>query len=107
MTQNGNKSALPPDSFDDILNKKTPNQMGMESLGLTRRTGKGAAAGCKPGHIRHTYVMPQELIDKLKAIAGYLGKPEVGVVLDILEKGVKEYENKYGPSVSDRNRGKS
>ena len=65
----------------------------------------GAAAGCKPGSTRHTYVMPLEMISKLKAIAGYHGKPEVAIVLDMLTKGIEEQEQKYGVQVSDIQRG--
>lgn len=65
----------------------------------------GAAAGCKPGSTRHTYVMPYEMIRKLKAIAGYHGKPEVAIVLEMLNKGIEEQERIYGEQVSDINRG--
>ena len=65
----------------------------------------GAAAGCKPGSTRHTYVMPLEMIRKLKAIAGYHGKPEVAIVLEMLTKGIEEQEQKYGVQVSDIKRG--
>ena len=65
----------------------------------------GAAAGCKPGSTRHTYVMPLEMISKLKAIAGYHGKPEVAIVPDMLTKGIEEQEQKYGVQVSDIQRG--
>ena len=85
MTKNDNKSALPISTFGEITLDKAPEQMGLESLGLKNRPIKGAAAGCKPGSIRHTYVMPMEMISKLKAIAGYFGKPEVGIVLEILD----------------------
>jgi predicted DNA-binding protein len=51
--------------------------------------------------------MPLEMISKLKAIAGYFGKPEVGIVLEILEKGIADYETQYGSCVSDINRGNS
>ena len=71
-----------------------------------KRATKGAAAGCKPGSSRHTYVMPNGMIQKIKAISGYFGKPEVAIVLDILEKGIAEYEEQYGPQVSDLSRGR-
>lgn len=93
------------DALDELESNKDSVQMGMEAGGVTNeRPTKGAAAGCKPGSIRHTYVLPVTLIDKLKAIAGYFGKPEVGIVLDILEKGVTEYEEKYGKKVSSLSR---
>lgn len=107
MGKKDNKSALQTNTFGDINSAKAPEQMGLESLGYSNRPVKGAAAGCKPGSIRHTYVMPLEMITKLKAIAGYFGKPEVGIVLEILEKGIADYEAKYGSCVSDINRGNS
>ncbi len=107
MAKKDQKSSLPTDAFKDFYYNKTPEQMGLDSLGVNRRPTKGAAAGCKPGSIRHTYVMPLEIISKLKAIAGYFGKPEVGIVLDIIEKGIADYEAKYGSCVSDINRGNS
>lgn len=109
MAKNDNKSALSTNAFEDINSDKIPEQMGLMSLGLEpeRRRSKGAAAGCKPGSTRHTYVMPLEMITKLKAIAGYFGKPEVGIVLEILEKGIADYEAQYGSCVSDINRGNS
>ena len=107
MAKNDKKSALPTSTFGEIISDKAPELMGLESLGLKNRPVKGAAAGCKPGSIRHTYVMPLEMISKLKAIAGYFGKPEVGIVLEILEKGIADYENQYGSCVSDINRGNS
>lgn len=64
------------------------------------RQTRGAAAGCKPGSTRHTYVLPYELIDKIKGIAGDMRKPEVAIVLEMLEKGVKEYEKKHGEIVT-------
>ena len=98
-----------PFGFIDDDGHKDSLQTGLEAAGIATQAGtratKGAASGCKPGSTRHTYVMPYELIDKLKAIAGYFGKPEVGIVLEILEKGVADYEAKYGPNVSDINRG--
>lgn len=96
------------DGFDDLLDQpKDSVTLGQNALQgkKVERVTKGAAAGCKPGSTRHTYVMPEEMILKLKAISGYLGRSEVSVVLEILEKGIAEYEDKYGPHVSDINRG--
>lgn len=105
MTKNDNKSALSTSTFGEINTDKAPEQMGLESLGIKNRSTKGAAAGCKPGSIRHTYVMPLEMISKLKAIAGYFGKPEVGIVLEILQKGIADYEALYDSCISNINKG--
>lgn len=93
-----NIMSTPKDSValsQDALNSNTP----------AARPTKGASAGCKEGHTRHTYVMPIEMINKLKAIGGYLGKSEVSIVLSILEEGIAKYEKDYGSQISDLNRG--
>lgn len=101
------------EGFDDLMGEtKDSVAMALDTLDGNKqekveRTTKGAAAGCKPGSTRHTYVMPLEMIYKLKAISGYFGKPEVAIVLEMLEKGIAEYEKLYGPQVSDLTRGLS
>ena len=92
--------------FDDIeVEQKDSVQTGMEALtGKPAETApraiKGAAAGCKPGSSRKTYVFPEEVINKLKAISGHMGKSEVAIVLDMVEKGIADYEQRFGADVS-------
>ncbi|MBO4452069.1 MAG: hypothetical protein J5770_06610 [Bacteroidaceae bacterium] len=95
-------------SFSVEIEPKTSVETGMEAAGITvpkaeqptEREQKGAAAGCKPGCTRKTYVLPYELIDKLAAIAAHTRQKEVGVVIDLLRKGIANYEYQYGPQIT-------
>lgn len=102
--------------FDDLMSSpKDSAALSMDALkgnndaekvNKPQRATRGAAAGCKIGQTRHTYVMPEVMISKLKAISGYLGKSEVSVVLEMLEEGIEKYEKKFGPHISDITRGR-
>ena len=83
----------------DVVNGKPSDKQSKKALVIPERATKGAAAGCKPGHTRHTYVMPIEMIEQLKSIAGYFQIPEVSVVLKILEKGIEDVKQRYGNKV--------
>ena len=61
----------------------------------TDRATSGAAAGCKPGMARQSYVMPVELPGKLKALAGHLGMSASSLATEILEKGIAEREEEF------------
>ena len=105
MAKEDNKSVLAiMDSFDGINDNKSSEQMQAESLGLApsynSRVSKGAAAGCKPGTSRKTYVLPLDMIDKIAAIAAYTRRKEVAVVIDLLERGVASYEQEYGKEIT-------
>lgn len=106
MSSENKKSVMNFDNFNGVSqDTRDAVQMQHDSLvgakpHTTVNTGKGAAAGCKPGSSRKTYVLPEDLINKLKAISGHMGTPEVSVVLDMLEKGIADYEQKYGTEVS-------
>lgn len=105
MAKKNEKSFLAIDGFDDIITDKSSEQMLAESLDISpksidKRPTKGAAAGCKPGTTRKTYVLPLELIDKLKAIAAHTRQKEVSVVIDLLIKGVASYEHQFGNEIT-------
>lgn len=105
MGKENNKSVLTFDDFDGLNESKSSEQMQAESLGLGNkengeRQTKGAAAGCKPGTTRKTFVLPFELIDKLSAIAAHTRQKEVAIVIDMLEKGVAAYEEKFGKEIT-------
>ncbi len=89
-------------SFDVDSEQRDSIQTGLEAAGLspTEKVTKGAAAGCKPGTSRKTFVLPFELIDKLGAIAAHTRQKEVAVVIDMLEKGVANYEKQYGKEIT-------
>ena len=40
------------------------------------RAVKGAAAGCKVGYTRHTYMLPQKMIEQIKAVSQFFGITE-------------------------------
>lgn len=62
----------------------------------TQRTEKGAARGCKPGYTRHTYVLPQQMIDQVKAVAHFFNCSEVAAAEQILQKGLDDIQKKHG-----------
>lgn len=105
MGKENNKSVLTFDDFDGLNEGKSSEQMQAESLGLGNkengeRQTKGASAGCKPGTTRKTFVLPFELIDKLSAIAAHTRQKEVAIVIDMLERGVASYEEKFGKEIT-------
>jgi len=56
------------------------------TVSVTDRATSGAAAGCKPGMARQSYVLPVDLPGKLKALAGHLGIPASTLAAEILEQ---------------------
>ena len=106
MGKENNKSVLTFDDFDGLNESKTSEQMQAEALGLgimKKENGerqRGAAAGCKPGTTRKTFVLPFSLIDELSAIAAYTRQKEVAIVIDMLERGVASYEEKFGKEIT-------
>ena len=105
MAKKNEKSFIAIADFDDINTDKSSEQMLAESLDINhkskdKRPTRGAAAGCKPGTTRKTYVLPVDLIDKLKAIAAHTRKKEVTVVIEMLEKGVIDIENQFGNEIT-------
>lgn len=104
MSSNKNTSVMDFSEFDGVTQDTRDSvQMQHDSLVGEKSTvnkGKGAAAGCKPGTSRKTFVLPLELIDKLGAIAAHTRQKEVAVVIDMLEKGVASYEQQYGKEIT-------
>lgn len=98
-----NKTAIGIDAFSDINEQKDPVQKGLEALGVIPKEkpqAKGAAAGCKPGSSRKSYVLPLDMIDKIGAIAAHTRRKEVAVVLDLLERGIASCEQQYGKDIT-------
>lgn len=62
----------------------------------TKRAEKGAARGCKPGYTRHTYVLPQKMIDQVKAVAHFFSCSEVAAAEQIIQKGLDDIQKKHG-----------
>ena len=61
-----------------------------------KRAEKGAARGGKPGYTRHTYVLPQKMIDQVKAVAHFFSCSEVAVAEQIIQKGLDDIQKKHG-----------
>lgn len=61
-----------------------------------RRAYKGASAGCKPGYTRHTYVLSEQMIDQVKAVAHFFCCSEVSAIEQIIQKGLDDIKLKHG-----------
>ena len=104
MSSNKNTSVMDFSDFDGVSQDTRDSvQMQHDSLigeKAAVNKGKGAAAGCKPGTSRKTFVLPLDLIDKITAIAAYTRRKEVAAVIDLLERGVASYEKEYGKDIT-------
>lgn len=56
----------------------------------------GAARGCKPGYTRHTYVLPQQMIDQVKAVAQFFCCSEVSAAEQLIQKGLDDIRKQHG-----------
>ncbi len=95
------KTVLTLDDFDGLDNRKSSEQMQAESLGIRakkngERSKKGAARGCKPGYTRHTYILPQQMIDQVKAVAQFFRCSEVSAAEQLIQKGLDEIKKENG-----------
>ena len=61
-----------------------------------KRATIGAARGCKPGYTRHTYVLPQQMIDEVKAVAQFFCCSEVSAAEQLIQKGLDDIKKKHG-----------
>lgn len=62
----------------------------------TQRAEKGAARGCKPGYTRHTYVLPRQMIDQVKAVAQFFCCSEVSAAEQLIQRGLDDIRKKHG-----------
>ena len=63
---------------------------------IGKRATVGAARGCKPGYTRHTYVLPQQMIDQVKAVAQFFCCSEVSAAEQLIQKGLDDIKKKHG-----------
>ena len=56
----------------------------------------GAARGCKPGYTRHTYVLPEQMINQVKAVAQFFCCSEVSAAEQLIQKGLDDIKKKHG-----------
>lgn len=80
------------------VNKERGNDKATKSPSpqTTQRQVRGAARGCKPGYTRHTYVLPEKMINEVKAVAHFFNCPEVAAAEQIIQKGLDDIERKHG-----------
>jgi hypothetical protein len=62
----------------------------------SERATTGAARGCKPGYTRHTYVLPQQMIDQIKAVSQFFCCSEVSAAEQLIQKGLDDIRKKHG-----------
>lgn len=63
---------------------------------IGQRATIGAARGCKPGYTRHTYVLPQQMIDQVKAVAQFFCCSEVSAAEQLIQKGLDDIRKRHG-----------
>ncbi len=56
----------------------------------------GAARGCKPGYTRHTYVLPEQMINQVKAVAQFFCCSEVSAAEQRIQKVLDDIRKKHG-----------
>ena len=67
-----------------------------EEITIGQRATIGAARGCKPGYTRHTYVLPQQMIDQVKAVAQFFCCSEVSAAEQLIQKGLDDIRKRHG-----------
>ena len=94
----GNEPAQKPSKKEGTKTKKEKTVKVVNSQKPTdgERATVGAARGCKPGYTRHTYVLPQQMIDQVKAVAHFFNCSEVAAAEQIIQKGLDDIRKKHG-----------
>lgn len=62
----------------------------------SKRAVKGAAAGCKVGYTRHTYMLPKTMIEQIKAVSQFFGITESSSAEQLTQKGLEAIEAVHG-----------
>lgn len=101
-TQNMNEFG----GFGDLMgNPQDSSERGLEELSgetkqskktTLKRAVKGAAAGCKVGYTRHTYVLPEQMIDQIKAVSQFFGITESSATEQLVQKGIEAIVSAHG-----------
>ena len=58
----------------------------------SKRAVKGAAAGCKVGYTRHTYMLPKTMVEQIKAVSQFFGITESSSAEQLIQKGLEAIE---------------
>lgn len=120
MAKNNKTKAPAGFDFDDLVAQepqKNSVQMGLESTEVTaipaattisskqdhkvatiQRATKGAAAGCKVGYTRHTYVLPITMVETVKNIAKNFDMSEVSAAEWLIQIGIDKIVAEKGAS---------
>ena len=104
------------EGFDDIMGT-TPDSSnrGIDELhgekktekAPSKRAVKGAAAGCKVGYTRHTYMLPQKMIEQIKAVSQFFGITESSSAEQLIQKGLEAIEAVHGKKAVTLQKSKS
>ena len=82
--------------MDDGTLVKTVRVDNSVKLTNGERATIGAARGCKPGYTRHTYVLPEQMINQVKAVAQFFCCSEVSAAEQLIQKGLDDIKKKHG-----------
>ena len=73
----------------------------------SKRAVKGAAAGCKVGYTRHTYMLPKAMIEQIKAVSQFFGITESSSAEQLIQKGLEAIESVHGKQAVTLQKSKS
>ena len=73
----------------------------------SKRAVKGAAAGCKVGYTRHTYMLPKTMIEQIKAVSQFFGITESSSAEQLIQKGLEAIESGHGKKAVTLQKSKS
>ena len=73
----------------------------------SKRAVKGAAAGCKVGYTRHTYMLPKTMIEQIKAVSQFFGITESSSAEQLIQKGLEAIESVQGKKAVTLQKSKS
>lgn len=125
MAKNNKNNAPAGFDFDDLVAQepqKDSVQMGLESTEVKenevpessapirkvkkvasgQRATKGAAAGCKVGYTRHTYVLPETMVETVKNVAKNFDMSEVSAAEWIIQMGIDKIVAEKGKKAITR-----
>lgn len=90
------KSETPKKKVEKTKKEKSVQSSKTQKTKTGERATIGAARGCKPGYTRHTYVLPQQMIDQVKAVAQFFCCSEVSAAEQLLQKGLDDIRKQHG-----------
>ena len=73
----------------------------------SKRAVKGAAAGCKVGYTRHTYMLPKTMIEQIKAVSQFFFFFFYSYEEQLIQKGLEAIESVHGKKAVTLQKSKS